>query len=198
MCNNKIVNFWYDDWLNNTSLIDYVVAPQIRKHVQTQVSNYWDERRGRKWDKFQHLLPNKTLVQMVTINLFPQAPIEDNLTQGASSNSLFSTTSTYSLTLKSIIGVPNRKWQAVWKLKVPKQVGVFTWKVLHGKIASNSLCARRGIIEDASCKACGVAEKTLIHVFKDCYLAKKVWDQLLPLSFKDPFFLIVGKGLGRN
>lgn len=62
------------------------------------------------------------------------------------------------------------------------------WKVLHDKIATNSLRATRGITKDASCKACGAAEETLIHVLRDCYLTRKVWNQLQPLSFKDLFF----------
>lgn len=103
---------------------------------------------------------------------------------------MFSFKFAYYVNLEDSVEVPNQKWQVVWKFRVPERVRVFMWKVLHGRIITNSLHARRGIIDDASCKACGVVEESLLHVLRDCFLAKRIWNKLLSMNVKYQFFTL--------
>lgn len=69
---------------------------------------------------------------MASTHLFPRALIEDNFTWGVNSNESFSTRSANSLTLKDSVGVPNKKWQAIQRLKVPELVRVFMLLLVWG------------------------------------------------------------------
>lgn len=60
--------------------------------------------------------------------------------------------------------------------------------MFHGRIVTNSLRARRGLTKNASCKRCGAVDESILHVLRDCFLAKHVWDEMVPLNCRNLFY----------
>lgn len=54
----------------------------------------------------------------------------------------------------------------------------------------NALRVRRDLTDDAFCKGCGVAQETILHVLRDYFLARKVWDQLLPKKYGNQLYTL--------
>lgn len=64
------------------------------------------------------------------------------------------------------------------------------WLARHNQILSNKIRARRGMTNDAFRKACGALVESLLHILRDIFVVRKVWDELLPPSYTFNFFSI--------
>ncbi|KAA3489715.1 Non-LTR retroelement reverse transcriptase [Gossypium australe] len=53
---------------------------------------------------------------------------------------------------------------------------------LRMRLLTNTERARRGLAEDPSCPICGPPSEDILHVIRDCTLAKEVWKQVNPSS----------------
>ncbi|MFQ6640914.1 hypothetical protein Gotur_014660 [Gossypium turneri] len=68
-------------------------------------------------------------------------------------------------------------WKKAWKLLGPQKVHFFFWTVFKQRLLTNMERVRRGLAEDPSCPICGHSSKDILHVIRDCTLAKQVWKQ---------------------
>jgi len=75
-------------------------------------------------------------------------------------------------------------WKWMWSLKLPACLIYFIWLVKNEIILCNQMCVRRGISQEANCKACGLTE-TQNHIFRECFKAKKVWNLVLGTNVED-------------
>ncbi|MBA0837909.1 hypothetical protein Goarm_010022 [Gossypium armourianum] len=79
------------------------------------------------------------------------------------------------LLLKEIGYGPHRFfWKVIWKLDTLPKIRVFTWRVGHEILPTNSKIAtiRQGF--DKGCPRCGAETETLLHVLKDCPTSRAV------------------------
>ncbi|MBA0784600.1 hypothetical protein Gotri_026427, partial [Gossypium trilobum] len=65
-------------------------------------------------------------------------------------------------------------WKALWKLDTLPKIRVFTWRVGHEILPTNSKIAtiRQGF--DKGCQRCGAESETVLHVLKDCPTSRVV------------------------
>lgn len=69
----------------------------------------------------------------------------------------------------------NEKWKSVWKIPGSQRVCFFIWTALQGRLLSNVERVRRGLAVDPSCPICGYHSKDILHILRDCTIAKEVW-----------------------
>jgi ribonuclease HI len=79
-------------------------------------------------------------------------------------------------------------WSKIWKLEVPERVRTFVWMVKHNRLLTNSLKSVMGLCH-AMCLYCRDVEETILHVLRDCPIAKEVWMQVLPVASRGIFFM---------
>ncbi|MBA0805714.1 hypothetical protein Gohar_005206 [Gossypium harknessii] len=71
---------------------------------------------------------------------------------------------------------------------MPHNVFAIIWVVFKGRLFMNVEKCMRGLSEDPSCKLCGNAKESCLHVIQDCPKVKEVWNQLIPSRILDRFF----------
>ncbi|KAL3510138.1 hypothetical protein ACH5RR_029539 [Cinchona calisaya] len=62
-------------------------------------------------------------------------------------------------------------WKRLWKLKVPRKIKVFQWKVCQNILPTTSKLKTRGINLDEVCSFCSAPEEDLKHLFVTCSMA---------------------------
>lgn len=64
------------------------------------------------------------------------------------------------------------------------------WQVLHDRLPTNSLRASWGVSENKHCPfECG-SEETLLHILRDCEIARNIWKELINPNFSTAFFSV--------
>ena len=66
-------------------------------------------------------------------------------------------------------------WINLWKLGIPFWVSTFLWEILHRGLPTRTELAKKQIITDDTCVACGEDQETLDHPFMSCHFAKAIW-----------------------
>ncbi|XP_074272231.1 uncharacterized protein LOC141595809 [Silene latifolia] len=69
--------------------------------------------------------------------------------------------------------------KVLWKLPVPQKWKVFLWRLISDSLPMGSSLAQRGFQADPSCKVCATEAgfmETRAHLFRDCSVAKRIWD----------------------
>ena len=62
----------------------------------------------------------------------------------------------------------------IWKIKVPPNIHVFLWLIVHNKSLTRDNLAKRQHVEDLTCVFCCEPE-SLQHLFFYCVVARQVW-----------------------
>ncbi|CAN1122460.1 Putative ribonuclease H protein At1g65750 [Linum perenne] len=71
-------------------------------------------------------------------------------------------------------------WRSIWKWEGPNRVRHFLWLIAHEKVLTNSERCRRHLTDDSRCHRCPNSVEDVLHVCRDCTLAKEVWSALFP------------------
>ncbi|KAL9665868.1 hypothetical protein QQ045_000189 [Rhodiola kirilowii] len=69
-------------------------------------------------------------------------------------------------------------WRKLWCLKLPNKVKFFIWRLFHNGLPDAMNLIKRGCVVDKGCKLCGFETETVMHVVKDCWWCKVIWDEL--------------------
>ncbi|KAE8821388.1 Glutamyl-tRNA reductase 1, chloroplastic [Hordeum vulgare] len=70
-------------------------------------------------------------------------------------------------------------WRRLWKLRGPRNIQMFAWRLKHESLALRVHLKKRGIpVEDTKCLFCGKADEDGGHLFIKCKNAKAVWREL--------------------
>ncbi|XP_075654846.1 uncharacterized protein LOC142625013 [Castanea sativa] len=67
----------------------------------------------------------------------------------------------------------SRFWEKIWSLGLPNKLKTFAWKASRNILPTKVNLYRRGVIDNATCDACGLAEETSGHLFWDCTKARE-------------------------
>ncbi|XP_058776651.1 uncharacterized protein LOC131650971 [Vicia villosa] len=70
----------------------------------------------------------------------------------------------------------------IWKSKVPSNIQVFGWRLLHNRLQTRDELARRGALSGAlnlACPLCSAFEETHYHLFFSCCVAAEVWNFIM-------------------
>ena len=63
----------------------------------------------------------------------------------------------------------------IWKVDTLPKIQCFIWKSYFFSLPVKDLLVTRGIAEDSKCEGCGREVETIIHVLRDCDIAKTFW-----------------------
>ncbi|KAG8474496.1 hypothetical protein CXB51_031152 [Gossypium anomalum] len=184
----SIVRCWKDPWIPGLGplvskfpfLSNLDLNCCVREFVKADGS--WN------LDLFRGWLPNEVICRVTIIpppypNSGSDRVIWARLTSGA-----FSVCSAYWSLKEDSWNPRSEEWKPIWKYAGPQRVRVFLWLASQQRILTNSERVRRGIGYSTSCTLCGHAVEDLVHVLRDCLIAKDVWNIVLPVQLKQRFF----------
>ena len=112
----------------------------------------------------------------------------DKIIWSGTSSGHFSVKSAY--TILCDVSGQNEFWGKIWSLNIPPKLKIFLWTFVSGKLLTNDQRFRRRISNDASCFFCHGIQETMLHLFRDCPNAKKLWRCFnIPLNMQASFNL---------
>ncbi|KAA3476291.1 putative LRR receptor-like serine/threonine-protein kinase [Gossypium australe] len=125
-------------------------------------------------------LPDDKLKRIVSIPPPHPGDGEDRIIWARSGTGSFSIRSAY-WTLKENSWRPkDDNWKVVWKYQGPQRVRIFLWLVANQRLLTNSERSRRGIAHSIACPRCGHNPKDIMHVLRDCLMARDTWMLVVP------------------
>jgi len=85
-----------------------------------------------------------------------------------------------------LISIGNYK--RVWEVVVPERVRLFLWLGMQQVLMTNAERRRRHLSDSDICQICKGAEKTIIHILRDCPAMEGIWIRLVPAGKRREFF----------
>ncbi|KAJ9159056.1 hypothetical protein P3X46_024587 [Hevea brasiliensis] len=79
-------------------------------------------------------------------------------------------------------------WNLVWSWPGPQRVRSFLWLALHNRLLTNQERARRHLCNVDTCDIRLGHVETVLHVLRDCTIARRVWSAFLPPDKRTSFF----------
>lgn len=67
-------------------------------------------------------------------------------------------------------------WKSIWKLECPSKIKHFLWRACKDILPTNHFLARRKVIVEDRCAACGGKESST-HALWNCSMAFEVWKE---------------------
>ncbi|XP_057416032.1 uncharacterized protein LOC130710699 [Lotus japonicus] len=179
--NGKAVSIWGDSWLPGPGSGN--VLSSIKELPSTAKVDSLIDNIQRSW--------NTVLVDLIfhpieaiKIKSIPLAWFEkeDLLVWKHNSSGVFSVRSAYSMLMQRKISSlassssTRSVCNFVWRLKVPKKVQHFMYRLLNKSLPCQQNLKRRGIKIEPLCPLCGEhREETPFHLFLNCNWARQVW-----------------------
>ncbi|MFQ6670445.1 hypothetical protein Gotur_035360 [Gossypium turneri] len=87
-------------------------------------------------------------------------------------------------------------WKSLSKVLLPEEIVTHIMGIPppHPRLLTNVERVRRGIVVDSSCSICGhdsedilhIIQDYILHIIRDCTLAKEVWKQVCPTEADQP------------
>lgn len=71
-----------------------------------------------------------------------------------------------------------RIWNRFWKMKVPDDMKILTWRLFYNAPPVFHNLLRRGVGDRRKCALCGFEEKNTRHLFMECWWLKSVWNSM--------------------
>ncbi|CAI0546181.1 unnamed protein product [Linum tenue] len=175
-------SLWTDQWVEmGVVLMDYLKEDSPPIDPCTHVAAFVD---NGKWDlnTLSQFLLDELLLKIAGVQPPVEGAGEDVPTWGPEVNGTFSVRTAYSLATDCSDKDDAAKWKEIWKWRGPERVRHFLWLAMRERLLTNSERARRKLTTSTGCGACGCAEETVLHVLRDCDLARLTWMQLIPPS----------------
>ena len=77
---------------------------------------------------------------------------------------------------EAIVGIQDRAFEELWKLKVPIKFAVFAWRLLRDRLSTKINLHRRQVeVIDRSCPFCRSSKKEAGHLFFHCSRIIPIW-----------------------
>lgn len=183
----KRIDFWKDKWLKpGMVLADLVLDNAVRPDVDGKVADMVNI--DGEWDLqgLDGILSN-ALIDLLIGKHPPREGIIDRLRWGPEASRVFSVNSCYKNFMGERLGVCDKSWLSIWNWKGLERIKFFLWLVKHNRLCTN--CRRASWSNcNPNCDVCVDIVEDCIHVLRDCEIAKKVWEELLPVSRRVEFF----------
>ncbi|RYR60073.1 hypothetical protein Ahy_A04g017162 [Arachis hypogaea] len=100
---------------------------------------------------------------------------EDILAWLLTSDGAFSIKSACSLYLSPSDNSKAELFSKIWKLEAPQRLRTFCWLVANEVLLTNEIRVKRNMTQDGSCVSCGEAIESMLHVIRDCRVARQTW-----------------------
>lgn len=171
---NSSLNFWHDKWLNEGSLRSLIARPLNRGEDQLEMGEV-TQKGGWNFSYCSFVFPCG-LLQRIKAILIPYLDASlDNISWDYSNYGEFDGRSAYKLAKgeSNVTDEFARSW--IWKVDTLPKIQCFIWKSYLFSLPAKDLLVTGGIAEDSKCEGCGREAETIIHVLRDCDIAKKFW-----------------------
>ena len=131
-----------------------------------------------KWELLSFDLPESIKDKIKAIPIQNYGIREDTIMWKHTLDGEFSNKSAYLLSFKGENSSPVFKGAWIWKLDILPKITTFLWLCLHNSIPVKEVLASRGIMCDKICPLCKSQEETILHLLRDCELARDCWRKL--------------------
>lgn len=177
--NGHNTRFWMDTWIGEHPLYDIKRALVSLPDLYASVSDYWEERRGWKWELFQNLITDEVVTKLVGFVLSANMEEDDAIGWRWDKSNVFSIRSAYDYIRAPVCNNWQFDWRNAWNLKVPMRICMLIWLMKHGRVMTNVERAKRGITTNIVCVCCAGHAEDNNNLFRSCKEAKPVWEVAL-------------------
>jgi hypothetical protein len=132
-------------------------------------------------------LPSHVVDQIAKIPFSHFGDSSDKLIWQSSSNGDFSVRSAYNIAASCESDTPVL-WKGIWTLNVPPKLKLFAWTVAHGRLLTNASRYSRHLCIDPYCSFYPGYAESMLHLLRDCSLARRVWDAIKVPGMISNFF----------
>ncbi|CAN1766597.1 Putative ribonuclease H protein At1g65750 [Linum perenne] len=108
---------------------------------------------------------------------------------GLEGNGQYSVRSGY-LLASELVDNSDSLWRDIWRWEGPQRIRHFLWLAAHSKLLTNVERGRRHLTTTEVCGICSPTKESMLHVVRDCSVAKEVWQELLGVNLGHEFFQV--------
>ncbi|CAN1191383.1 Putative ribonuclease H protein At1g65750 [Linum perenne] len=184
----RTVNFWRERWIDNGIILGDLVSPTPGSEnmvVADLCSPSGD------WDiaTLKRMLPQDALEAVIGMTPPCSDAGADLPIWGLEANGQYSVSSGYTVACEIDDDSDNR-WAEIWRWEGPQRVRHFLWLAAHNKLLTNAERHRRHLTTSDECGGCNSASESVIHIARDCLVAREVWYEMLGVNSAHEFFQI--------
>ena len=192
--NGDSISVWTDKWLPTSST--FCITSQPHPLPTSSRVNSLIDHETRQWriSFIKEIFPPHDAQAILNIPLSHTLP-PNRIIWAYMPRGLFSVSSAYkvALSISSSIstshdGPSNNEntsvfWRTLWRLHIPNKIWSFAWKACKNVLPTKTNLCSRKIIDDPTCKICGVEAETSGHALWDCPNAREVWvSSIIPIQ----------------
>lgn len=142
------------------------------------------------WEKFESFLPMEVNHAIDRLRPMNSSGREDHPRWWCSTDGHLSVKSVYKLLCNRHVSTGNGLWRKIWKLPVPQRYMHFQWLCGRNRLLTNQDRFRRGLLNNDGCNLCNSTKEDLMHALRDCTIAARCWDHILPSQLRGRFLAI--------
>ncbi|CAN1304228.1 Putative ribonuclease H protein At1g65750 [Linum perenne] len=189
--NGRDTLFWTSKWIDSeVVLADHATVSLSDVEKERTVAEATSLDGGWDWAFLKDHLPEDIIRLVAGMEPPMTEDREDELIWGPGPKGKFSIKSAYEILDCISNESADNIWKTIWKWEGPNRVKHFIWLAAHERILTNSERCRRHIAQDSTCYRCPNICEDLLHVCRDCNLAKEVWMSLFPHRASGDFFAL--------
>ena len=145
---------------------------------------------GWNWQACSFVFPKRLMLEMKATLVPFSAWNFDRITWSSSPRSNFEMMEAYKLARVEAEGNCNDNFDGEWIWRVPTipKIKCFLWQCYHKSIPVSSLLADRGMDIPTVFQLCNSSSETILHVLRDCQVARNLWIALSPPLTAVSFF----------
>lgn len=94
-------------------------------------------------------------------------------------NGEFSLKTAYTLAVNNSVNTPtsqNSNFSWIWRASCLPRQKFFLWLIANNSLPSKHMLCSRGMNVNPMCSFCGIHQATVFHLFRECDIAKRVWN----------------------
>ncbi|XP_074293265.1 uncharacterized protein LOC141620241 [Silene latifolia] len=124
---------------------------------------------------------NKSTATSICALELPPEPTDDYIYWKFTEDGFYSAKSGYLFLLDRShhSSASNSHFALIWKLPCQPHIKIFLWKIAHHILPTANILIRRGLIVDHACCFCNLESETLAHLFRDCCITKRLWNNVI-------------------
>ncbi|CAN0916842.1 Putative ribonuclease H protein At1g65750 [Linum grandiflorum] len=109
----------------------------------------------------------------------------DSLVWGLEPSGKFTIRSAYLLLKDLQEETADLRWKRIWRWQGPNKIRHFLWLASHNRLLTNEERGRRHLTNQVICSFCSSHTESCIHVLRDCWFAKQVWQKIMPQAITE-------------
>ncbi|CAL1358444.1 unnamed protein product [Linum trigynum] len=185
----KSTSFFTDRWLGNGECLADHVLPHSDELEEDQCVASFVQSSG-DWDleRMRNFLPEEMVLRIAGVQ--PPRPDagEDLPIWGPESDGRFRIRTAYDIASSYVANPQQGNWKTVWKWQGPAKIRYFLWLATRGRLLTNSERKRRHLSNSDKCSNCEDEVESVVHVIRDCGLARQVWCDTIEPGNQPAFF----------